>query len=189
VIPLPESKLIFITSNKGKFREVEQALKPRGIRVVQENVPYPEIQADNIEQVVEHALEFLGTTIRGAMILEDSGLFVESLDGFPGVYSAYVFRTLGNPGVIRLMEGVENRKAEFRSCFGYRSGTGEISTVTGLCVGSISTSERGEGGFGFDPIFVPDGETRTFAEMGTEEKNSMSHRGNAMEKLRDILIK
>ncbi len=111
--------------------------------------------------------------------MDDSGLFVRALDGFPGVYSSYAFRTLGCPGLLRLVEDETDRAATFRTSFGVLE-KGGPTVLEGVCHGSLAEEERGEGGFGFDPIFVPEGETRTFAEMDVEEKNALSHRGRAV---------
>ena len=108
----------------------------------------------------------------------------QGLGGFPGVYSAYVFKTLGCKGLLKLLEGRENRQAEFRCCAGHID-RGRSVIVTGRVQGLIIGEMRGSGGFGYDPIFVPAGEDRTFAEMSVAEKNALSHRGKAF----DLLIR
>jgi len=170
----------FVTSNLGKVREAIHYLRPLGITVMGENIPYVEVQADTLEEVVTKGIEYLSGRIEEEFIIEDSGLFIDALSGFPGVYSAYVQKTIGNSGILRLMEGVADRRAEFRSCIGYWDGE-EAHLFTGRCQGTISPHAAGEGGFGYDPIFIPDGDERTFAEMSTEEKNRYSHRGRAFE--------
>jgi XTP/dITP diphosphohydrolase len=116
-------------------------------------------------------------------IIEDSGLFIDPLGGFPGVYSSYILKTLGNPGILRLLGDRKDRDAVFRSCFGHFSTHRGPALIKGECKGRIAFEQRGKEGFGFDPIFIPDGEERTFAEMSVEEKNSISHRGRALEAL------
>jgi len=130
--------------------------------------------------VVKAKLEAVPGKDRVAMV-EDSGLFVKSLGGFPGVYSSFVMKTIGPRSLIPLLEG-KDRSAEFRAVIGLREGR-KVRFFTGVSPGSISTEMRGTGGFGFDPVFIPDGETRTMAEMGTEEKNLLSHRGRALRAL------
>jgi XTP/dITP diphosphohydrolase len=120
-------------------------------------------------------------------IVDDTGLFIDALKGFPGVWSAYAQKTIGNKGILKLMEGVEDRGAEFRCCIGCDL-NGERTVVTGVCRGYITDSERGTDGFGFDPIFSPDGKL-TFAEMPIDEKNGISHRGNAVRLLIEKLKK
>ncbi|MCQ5375520.1 MAG: non-canonical purine NTP pyrophosphatase, partial [Methanomassiliicoccales archaeon] len=110
------------------------------------------------------------------------------LKGFPGVYSSYVFKTLGCTGILKLMRDVEDREAYFQCCIGCIIDNKEIM-VSEKVYGRISTEERGEGGFGFDPIFIPEGEIRTFAEMSIEEKNRISHRGKAISTLVNELKK
>ena len=111
-------------------------------------------------------------------IVDDTGLFIDSLKGFPGVWSAYAQKTIGNKGILKLMDGVEDRGAEFRCCIGCDI-DGERIVVVGVCRGYITESEKGTDGFGFDPIFSPYGKL-TFAEMSIEDKNLISHRGNAV---------
>ena len=107
------------------------------------------------------------------------GLFVDGLGGFPGVYSSYVLRTIGNEGLLKLMENISDRTARFKSCVGACIGS-HIIIANGECQGKIDFSQKGNGGFGFDPIFIPDGYDTTFAEMTLEEKNKVSHRGNSI---------
>jgi len=171
-------RLAFITSNPGKVEEAKKYFQPLGVEIYQLRVDYPEIQADNLEEVALFGLEWLATKLEGPFFLDDSGLFIEALKGFPGVYSAYVYRTLGVDGILRLMEGIEDRRAHFKSVIAYWDG--EAHLFTGRVDGTIIHEKRGTGGFGFDPIFVPKGFDRTFAEMTTDEKNVISHRGRAL---------
>jgi len=178
-------RLVFITSNSGKFEEVRKILLPHGIEVLQNDIPCPEIQADSSEEVVSFSLEWLGDR-EMAYLIDDSGLFIDALGGFPSVYSAFVFKTLGNSGILRLMDGLpdERRTAHFETVFGV-SGSGKRLIFRGRCDGRISHEPLGSGGFGYDPIFIPDGgDGRTFGQMSTEEKNRLSHRGAAV---RDML--
>lgn len=158
------------------------ALMERGIKVEHLRVTYPEIQADTLQDVVRAALEWLGGRYGDDLLVDDSGLFIRILQGFPGVYSSYVYRTIGCRGIIKLLRGERDRRATFEACFGLLR-DGEHLIFQGRCPGSISQEERGRGGFGFDPIFVPEGHTKTFAEMSPEEKNRVSHRGRAVEEV------
>ena len=110
--------------------------------------------------------------------MEDSGLFIDALNGFPGPYSSYVFRTLGNRGIVKLLDGMENRKAYFLSVVAYADGC-EIRSFTGKVKGNISREIRGGEGFGFDPVFEVSG--KTFGEVSIKEKNEISHRKHAFE--------
>jgi len=171
-------RLAFITSNPGKVEEARKYFEPLGVEVYQLRFSYPEVQADTLEEVAEYGVKWLAEKIRGPFFLDDSGLFVEALNGFPGVYSAYVYKTLGCAGILKLLEGETNRRAYFKSVVAYWDG--ELHLFTGRVDGEITTEPRGSGGFGFDPIFKPDGFDQTFAEMTTEEKNEISHRGRAL---------
>jgi len=169
-----------ITSNPGKVREFQGELASLGFTMKHMGVGYEEIQTDRLEDVVRHGLRELEQRGLDNFIIDDSGLFVESLNDFPGVYSAHALRTLGCKGILRLMEGVEERSARFECCIGARiEGVDEI-VVCDVARGEIIQEERGEGGFGFDPIFRPDGESRTYAQIPLEEKNVISHRGRAI---------
>lgn len=175
--------LYFITSNKGKFREAKEKLRPLGFSVVQKDLGYPEIQAETLEEVALHGIAHVEMRFNKPFMLEDAGLFINELHGFPGVYSKYVFFTIGLQGILRLLNGVHDREAVFRSVFAY-SEPGHPPVVTiGECSGIISTEQRGKNGFGYDPIFLPQGSGRTFGEMTTDEKNSYSHRAKALDKL------
>ncbi len=176
-------QLYFITGNKGKLLEAQTKLGVLGIKIVQRNMGYPEIQADTLEEVAEFGVKHLAEKINDAFILEDAGLFIENLGGFPGVYSAYVYKTIGIDGVLKLLSGVDDRRAVFRSVYAYKEPGEPPLFFTGECRGCISREKKGSHGFGFDPIFIPDGENRTFGEMTPEEKNKFSHRGKALEKL------
>ncbi len=171
-------KLRFVTGNEGKQREVSAMLP---CEVVQHDVGYPEIQADTLQEVARFGLDWLRPRIDGPFMLEDAGLFIDGLDGFPGVYSSYVYKTIGIHGILQLLENAGGRKAVFRSVIGVYDG--EQHFFTGECHGSIAREVWGEHGFGYDPIFVPEGSEMTFAEMQPTEKNRYSHRGSAVEKL------
>jgi XTP/dITP diphosphohydrolase len=139
------------------------------------------VQADTLEEVARwgalHAIEIF----KRPFIIEDSGLFVERLDGFPGPYSAYVFKTLGNKGVLKLMSRIKNRKAKFRSVIALCEPSREPVIFTGCVEGEIAKKAMGKEGFGFDPIFLYG--DKTFGEIGRDEKNMVSHRRAAMLKL------
>ncbi|MCK5112314.1 MAG: XTP/dITP diphosphatase [Thermoplasmatales archaeon] len=175
--------IYFITGNKGKFSEVKEKLKRLDVAVIQENLGYPEVQGDSLEEVAGYGVEHIKKRFLHPFIIEDAGLFVDALDGFPGVYSKYVFFTIGCKGILKLLEDKKRRTAVFRSVYAYSEPNNKPLFFIGECQGIITTKERGEGGFGYDPIFIPDGETKTFAEMNTEEKNTFSHRGKALDKL------
>ena len=176
-----------ITSNPVKVAEYQKAFDELGIEMEHYRLPYDEVQTSDLEEVVNKGMdEIISKGVRN-FIVDDTGLFIDLLKGFPGVWSAYAQKTIGNKGILKLMEGVKDRGAEFRCCIGCDI-DGRRIVVVGVCRGFITESEKGTEGFGFDPIFSPDGKL-TFAEMPIEDKNQISHRGNAVRLLIEQLKK
>ena len=178
-------QIAFATSNKGKFSEAEKILKHFGINIVHQNLRVEEIRSDSIADVASAAALDAFAELGVPLFVEDSGLFIPSLDGFPGAYSAWAFKKIGNRGMLKLAEG---EPAEFRACIAYTPDGAEAKTFTGLVRGRLSEELRGSSGFGYDPIFIPEktpgiqysGE-KTFAEV-PEMKSALSHRVRALEK-------
>jgi len=174
----------FVTGNEGKVREAREYLDGP---VEQVDYDYTEIQADDLRAVAGHGAReaFAELGAEDPVLVGDAGLFVESLGGFPGPYSAYVEDTVGVERLWRLVEPEDDRRAYFRTVLAYAASDPEradglhVETFEGRVPGSI-VAPRGEGGFGFDPIFEHDGQT--LAEMSTAEKNAISHRGRALAK-------
>lgn len=166
----------FATTNSHKFSEVRRILLPFGIELTHVPLRAVEPQADRLEEVVRAKLRSLPPS-EAVTLVEDSGLFLDGVGGFPGVYSAYVYRTVGLAGVLRLLRG-RPRAARFRTVVGIRDNR-SFRIVSGEVRGRIATRERGAGGFGYDPVFIPEEEARTFAQMEPEEKDRYSHRGRA----------
>jgi XTP/dITP diphosphohydrolase len=181
-------RITVVTTNPGKAKEFRSALRGLPLDLHLLDRPYHEIQADTLEEVASFGVQEVARALRGDFMLEDSGLFIDTANGFPGVYSAYVMKTVGVEGVLRLMRGAGDRRARFASVVGLSFG-GETHLFRGECQGTISRTARGHRGFGFDPIFVPRGERRTFGEMTVEEKLKHSHRGKAAARLRDFLAR
>ena len=179
--------LVFVTSNVGKVAEAKVRFSRLGYAVVQQDLGYPEIQADSLQEVAVYGVECVRQRLSSMFFLEDSGIFIAGLKGFPGVYSKYVFQTIGLPGVLRLMEGCVDRSAVFRSVIGYLEPGGVPRVFVGECPGVLSLEVRGSHGFGYDPIFVPDGWGKTFGEVSTVEKNVVSHRGKSLDLLAGFL--
>ena len=183
-------RLVFVTGNAGKAAELRAQLKPRGIAVVQDDRGYPEVQADTLREVAEAgAQHLLANGLAPPFVLEDSGLFVAALRGWPGVYSRHALDTVGIAGLLRLMAGVEleMRSAAFQACLLYVDPAGRMHAFEGSASGRIADRAAGSGGFGFDPVFVPRGHDRTFAEMDATEKAALSHRGAAVRAFLEFL--
>tara|TARA_B110000014_G_C20051456_1_gene546987 strand:+ start:119 stop:682 length:564 start_codon:yes stop_codon:yes gene_type:complete len=179
-----------VTSNLGKVEELTYILKPFGHKVSQLKVECPEIQASTLEEVVDFGLDWLGAKkIQTPFIIDDAGIFVEALENFPGVYSRYVYDTIGLQGILKQMESIVDRVTRFKCVLGLMLEDGSKHKFVGECKGNLIHEMRGTGGFGYDPIFIPDGYTKTFSELLPEEKNDVSHRGRAMHKLVDFLSK
>lgn len=178
-------RLVFVTGNAGKAHEARERFEPLGIAVVQRDLKLLEVQADDLVTVAREKARSAAEKVRGPFFLEDAGLFIPSLRGFPGVYSAHAFKTIGCEGILQLMRGIRaGRNAAFRAVVAYHEPGRKVRLFTGECHGTITTKMRGDLGFGFDPIFVPDdGDGRTFGESSAEEKNKVSHRGRALDAL------
>jgi XTP/dITP diphosphohydrolase len=176
--------LTFVSTNAGKSREVRTVLAEYGVKVHWARRTLPEVQADRLESVVQAKLA--GARAVGPRVLvEDSGLFIPSLGGFPGVYSSYVLETIGLEGILRLLSQ-RNRHAVFRTVAGLSIGSRRW-TCAGECRGRIAEKPRGSHGFGFDPIFIAEGDSRTFAQLDSAEKNRRSHRGKALRSVGRLL--
>jgi XTP/dITP diphosphohydrolase len=175
--------LIFATSNRHKFEEVRAIAAKHGVKLEMCDVQCDEIQADNLGDIASFSAKEACRILGKLCFVEDAGLFVRALRGFPGPYSNYVFRTIGKEGLLKLMAGVKDRRAEFRSAISYCESKTTLRIFSGKVCGSITTKPKGSQGFGFDPIFTPErGNGRTFAEIPTVEKNKYSHRAKAMRK-------
>ena len=176
--------IFFATNNVHKFDEVRSVLVKYGIAVGMLRVKAVEIQNEHLSKIAEESTRDAFSRCHLPLIVEDAGLFVEALNGFPGPYAAYVYKTLGNAGLLKLMENVANRKAKFQSAIAYFDGV-EPVLFEGEAHGEITFEEKkknAKSAFGFDPVFKPLDDKRTFAQMTTEEKNSFSHRAAAIRK-------
>ena len=183
-------KIVFATHNRHKVEEVQAVLGPSFQLVTAAEAgitaEIPETQPTiegNASQKARYVYEHTGLNC----FADDTGLEVEALGGAPGVHSAR-YATDGhdfaanNRLLLKNLEGAENRRARFRTVISLILG-GEEHLFEGVVEGRIIDREAGHEGFGYDPLFVPDGYTKTFAEMTTEEKNAVSHRARAVRKL------
>lgn len=177
--------VFFATNNINKFNEARKVLAEYKIAVGMIRVKTFEIQSESLEEIAVTSASAAFKKSNLPVIAEDAGLFIEALNGFPGPYAAYVYKAIGNKGILKLMENVENRKAKFQSVIAYCASERKLPLCfKGEVVGVITKEERrGNAGFGFDPIFEPlNGGGKTFAEMTVEEKNKYSHRASALRK-------
>jgi len=142
-----------------------------------------------LKEIASFAAKEASQATRHAVIAEDSGFFVHALGGFPGPYSSFVYRTIGNKGILRLMEYARSREAHFQAAVAFCKLESQPICFSANVKGVVSRHVKGRHGFGFDPIFIPsEGDGRTFAQMGTWEKNLLSHRGRAFQQLFNWLM-
>jgi XTP/dITP diphosphohydrolase len=172
-------KILFATSNPNKLKEANDVGKGYGIEFVQLKQPYPEIRDEDVAKVAEDGAKHVYGIVKKPLVVDDTGLYIDALNGFPGPYSAYVFKKIGCPGILRLMKGIDNRNAVFVSAVGWCDGK-TLSVYRGECSGTIIEEMRGPQVFGYDPIFLPEGQKKTFAEDAIT-KDLVSHRRKSFE--------
>ncbi|RXK58759.1 RdgB/HAM1 family non-canonical purine NTP pyrophosphatase [Lacibacter luteus] len=187
-------QLIFASGNRHKAEEIEAAL-PAGFRIlimkdagITEDIPEP---FDTLEENSKHKADFLYNRLQQDCFAEDTGLEVETLNGEPSVKSA---RYAGEgrdfdaniEKLLTNLEGKANRRARFRTVFSLIR-NGKLYQFEGICNGTILENRTGTGGFGYDPVFLPDGSNRSFAEMTMAEKNQYSHRKKGLDKMIQFL--
>jgi XTP/dITP diphosphohydrolase len=174
-------EIYFATSNAHKFKEAEEILRKLapGITLKHLDFKHNEIRSDSIEEVAEEAVEAAYLLCNKPVFVEDTGLFIGALNGFPGTYSAWVQKKLGNNGILKLLTGEKNRSAAFKACVAFKADAAPAKAFVGECKGKIAESERGSAGFGYDPLFIPNDEEQTFAENAAL-KNKRSHRYNSL---------
>lgn len=136
-----------------------------------------EIQSDSLEAIAREKARSAFAQVSRPVIVEDDGLFVHALGGFPGQYSSYVLKTIGNAGILKLLAGKSDRSAYFASLIAFTDGD-RVSVFKGKISGKMAMREK-KGGWGYDPIFIPGGAAQTYAEL--ENKNDYSHRRKAVD--------
>lgn len=184
------NKIFIASANKHKISELRQMLAPLGIEL------YSALDYPNTDEVDEDQPDLRGNALKKARfwhektglptLADDTGLEVEALSGAPGVYSARYAGSNATYGdnlrkLLSEMKGVENRKARFRTVAALVDDRENL--FEGICEGEITIEPKGSKGFGYDPVFKPDGFDKTFAELSSGEKNRISHRGKALEKV------
>jgi XTP/dITP diphosphohydrolase len=191
---LPKRKIVFFgTGNINKFNEAKSILSQFGLAVGMLRLKGDEIQSESLKEIAQKSALNAFARCHLPIFVEDAGLFVDALCGFPGPYAAYVFHTIHNSGILKLMENQPDRQAKFQSVIAFCDDQNSLvpTCFEGESTGEITKVERkgrGKSGFGFDPIFIPKGSDKTFAEMTIEEKNSFSHRSAAIRKFAQWFI-
>lgn len=191
------SKIVLASKNPHKFKEVQQILQPLGIEVLSardfSHLEDVEEDADTLEGNALKKARYVAKETDLPALSDDTGLEVDALNGAPGVYSArYAGENASyedNVGkLLDEMEGVSDRAAKFRTVMAMVSDKSEY-TFEGVCEGIITTKPKGDKGFGYDPVFQPEGYNQTFAELDSSIKNEISHRGKAVQKFIEFLKK
>ena len=182
--------VFFATGNIHKFNEARVVLAKQGLAAAMLRVKSVEIQSDNLSEISSASAIDAYKRCHLPLLVEDAGLFIDELKGFPGPYSAYAYKTIKNAGLLKLMTRLSNKKATFKSVIAYCDSEDlrKILCFEGEVAGEITLYERvqsDKSAFGFDPIFKPEGSEKTFAEMTIEEKNGFSHRAQAINKFAD----
>lgn len=177
------SSLTVITGNRGKAAEIGAIL---GMVVEHQALDITEIQSLDVEEVARdkaaRAFEMIGKPV----IVDDTGMSVQALGGMPGALIAWFLDNIGPDGILKLLDGSTDRRASVSTAIGYADNRG-VHVFIGTVQGSIPDEPRGTNGFGYDPIFIPEGQEQTYAEMTSEQKNLGSMRAIALAKLADFL--
>ena len=177
-------KIFFVTGNENKLREASEIL---GFEVTSLSIDLPEEQEIEVDRIIESKARAAYEKVKHPVIVEDTGLYFEAMNGFPGGLIKWVLKSTGNEGVVTMLDGFGNRKAYAKTSIGYFDGV-SLKIFSGTIKGNISKEPKGENGFGWDMIFMPENYEKTFAEMTNEEKNKISMRKIAFEDLKKFLL-
>ena len=162
--------ITFVTGNWSKIMSAKQILEPLGINVNHVKMNTAEIQADTVEEIAMHSAKEASDKLKCAVLKNDTGLFVEALGGFPGPYTHYVDEKLGENGLLKLLENVDNRKACFIEAYAYCEYGKEPVVFKSITNGQIALQKSGTFGWSWDYIFIPDGYDKTLANYPDEER-------------------
>ncbi len=176
--------ITLITGNQGKANEFMHLL---GIEVHNQKIPLPEIQSTDVAVVAKAKAEAAYAALQQPVFVDDTGLTIDAWGELPGALIAWFEGNVGNEGVLKMLDGWGNRSAKVTTALGYCDENGS-QVFVGELNGEISESVRGENGFGYDSIFIPEGFDKTFAEMTNDGKNAISMRALAAQKMHDALL-
>jgi len=153
-----------ITSNLGKLKEFKTILGDK-ITINHTKLEYKEMRSDNPEEIARDSAKMLADKLNKPVVVEDSGLFIKSLNDFPGTCSAYIHKRIELKGILKIMENIQNRTASYKSAVAYCEPKKEPISFLGEEQGAIAKEEKGNFGFGHDPIFIPEGSKKTYGEI------------------------
>lgn len=162
--------ITYVTGNWAKIDSARQILEPLGYTIDNIKIETPEIQADDVTEVAKYSAKWASEKLNKAVLKNDSGLFVNVLNGFPGVYTHYVDDTIGEDGLLKLMEGLEDRTAYFKEAIAYCEPGNDPIVFEGITKGRIDTKKSGTYGWSWDFIFIPDGEEKTLGCFPDNER-------------------
>ena len=177
---MSRDRLVLVTQNPHKLKELTPLFKKYNVEFDTTSLEKHEIRSENIEEIAREAAKIAFETLQKPVVVDDTGFFVDSLNGFPGSYAGIVLNFIGFEGILRLMASNDDRASDFKTAVGYYDGQ-HLESFVGSMSGSIARESAGVGGFGYDPIFIPNGFTKTYAELTFDEKISISHRTKAFE--------
>lgn len=184
---LPNSKMfILVTGNENKAKEFRLLLEGSGIKFEVVNAEKPELRSDDPCEIVKGAAKTFAERLGKAVVVEDSGLFIDALKGFPGTCTKYAYERIGNSGIMKVMKGAKNRRCWYKSAVGYCKPGKEPVCFLGSEEGRIAEREKGRGGWGQDPIFIPRGKNKTYGET-RKPGDANAFRKEAIGKLREFL--
>lgn len=175
-----EDRPLFVTGNANKVREFEEILK---IKLNNKSIDLVEIQSTNVSDVTKHKVKEAFDKIGKPVIVEDTGLFIYDINDFPGALIKFYLRDLGCDGICRFHAG---SYARAETVIGYYNGN-QMRLFKGVVKGTLAIEPKGTNGFGWDKIFIPNGQSKTYAEMTADEKNKYSMRRIALEEFRRFI--
>jgi len=178
-------KLVVVTSNPNKAHEVA-AFFSGAVSVTHVALECPELRSDDVSEIARGKAGYAYGELGSPLIVDDTAFEIDALNGFPGPYAAYVLDSIGNAGILKLMEGVQDRSASFTTAIAFADAD-EIEVFSGTIHGTITLAPRGREGFGYDPIFECNG--KTLAEIPLAEKSRVSHRAKALGAFHDWFIR
>lgn len=163
-------KINYITTNKFKVLIAKENLEPLNFEIIPKAIDCPEIQADTIEEVAKFSSKYASDLLHEDTLKNDSGLVITTLNGFPSAYTKYVEQTIGEDGVLKLMDGIEDREAYFLEVLAYTEYGKEPVVFTSKTMGTLATTKSGDNGWSWDFIFIPKGYNKTMACFPDEER-------------------
>lgn len=176
-------RILFISSNIGKIKEVKLCLKNFGVEVIGKVLKLPEIRSLSLEEVAKEKAKLAIKKFKKPLIVEDTGIYFEAYKNFPGVNSNFIIKSIGFEGIFKLLEN-KSRKAYFKTALAYCKPNKKLKVFTGICRGRITKKVRGKIDLElpYDNIFIPEGEKMIFSEMSKRKKERYSHRAKALRK-------